>query len=257
MPETTFFCPRCKQSLGAPSEMAGEIISCPKCIVSLRVPNPKQNAVRVKERPKKAIGCMTFFVRVVEGIGLLLILALGIAIFVSNKQEKDKIAKMTPVERQAHEAEIAAQETRREAQRIQAQEEIEKEKWRKNEEEIKQKVLKIAERKEFVSKWDRMTEKDQMTYCDKLIESDLQKWESATEQWAKDAIRKKMNNPDSFKFVECTSHFVGYGRINVAITFRGTNAFGGVVTNREVIGYDFVFNPSKGEIECTKATFLE
>ena len=206
---------------------------------------------------KQDSGCLKIFVRTVEAIGLILFLIVAVALYRSGRQEKDKIAKMTPAEKQAYAAQKAEQEASRETQRLHEQKEVEKEKWRKNEEEIKQRAAEIAERKAFAEKWEQMAEKEQMAYCDKKMECDLNKWKAEAENAAVNSILEKMHNPDSFKLVERTSQFVGYGRINVAVTFRGTNPFGGVVTNKKVIGYDFVFNPLKGEIECAKATLLD
>lgn len=199
---------------------------------------------------KQDSGCLKIFVRTVEAIGLILFLIVAVALYRSDRQEKVKIAKMTPAERDAYVAEKAEREAARQA-------EAEREARRKNEDKLKQQAKENAERRAFAEKWSQMPEKEQMEHCDKILESSLSKWTDIAERNAIKSIREKMHNPDSFKLVSATSHFVGYGRINVAVTFRGTNPFGGVVTNRKVIGYDFVFNPLKGEIECTKATLLD
>jgi membrane-associated HD superfamily phosphohydrolase len=203
---------------------------------------------------KQDSGCLKSFMSTVKAIGLILFLIVVVALYRSDRQEKAKIAKMTPAERDAYMAEKAEREAAREAER---QAEAEREARLKNEDKLKQQAKENAERRAFAEKWSQMSEKEQMEYCDKILESSLSKWTDIAERGAIQSIREKMNNPDSFKEVSVTSHFVGYGRINVAVTFRGTNLFGGVVTNRKVIGYDFVFNPLKGEIECAKATLLE
>ncbi len=40
MPEITFDCPSCGQSLEAPAEYAGEEVACPNCQTTLTVPGP-------------------------------------------------------------------------------------------------------------------------------------------------------------------------------------------------------------------------
>lgn len=42
MPDITFNCPGCKQSLEAPEDMAGDIIECPTCGQQITVPQPAQ-----------------------------------------------------------------------------------------------------------------------------------------------------------------------------------------------------------------------
>jgi hypothetical protein len=198
----------------------------------------------------KENGCIKFFVRFIEAIGIILVIFVVVALYISNKEEKDKIAQMTPDQKKEYLLQKAEQEAKRESDRLQEKAEIEKAKQKKIDDEL-------AKRKAFAEKWSRMPEKEQMAYCDKLLQQDLTKWESEVKHKAVDNIREKLNNPDSFKLVECTSCFVGYGRINVLVTFRGTNAFGGVVTNQKSIGYDFVYNPLTDKIECKKATFLD
>lgn len=50
MTEISFLCPHCEQSLGAPSEMANEAITCPSCNKRLRVPSPTVQRKMPSER---------------------------------------------------------------------------------------------------------------------------------------------------------------------------------------------------------------
>lgn len=53
------------------------------------------------------------------------------------------------------------------------------------------------------------------------------------------AIKARMHNPDSYKHVKTVYSDSGYGKgLTIQTTFRGTNAFGGVVTNLAVAKVD-------------------
>lgn len=56
-------------------------------------------------------------------------------------------------------------------------------------------------------------------------------------------VKEKMNNPKSFEHVETTYENKGYKKgITVLMTYRGTNAFGAVVTNQVIADIDYKKN---------------
>lgn len=59
-----------------------------------------------------------------------------------------------------------------------------------------------------------------------------------------EAVKKSMNDPDSFEHIETQHVDKGSGDVAVTMMFRGKNAFGGKVVNRAVA----MVNPSSGEV---------
>ena len=51
MADNKFNCPSCKQSLEAPSDMAGQLVDCPSCSESIEVPLPPRAPVRANAQP--------------------------------------------------------------------------------------------------------------------------------------------------------------------------------------------------------------
>jgi hypothetical protein len=56
----------------------------------------------------------------------------------------------------------------------------------------------------------------------------------------KDAIKERLNNPDSFEHVETTyEDMPKHKGFKARMVYRGTNAFGGVVTNAVVATFNY------------------
>ncbi len=49
MPDITFACPHCRQSLEAPDDMAGETIACPACEQPIQLPQADGEPATVPE----------------------------------------------------------------------------------------------------------------------------------------------------------------------------------------------------------------
>lgn len=58
------------------------------------------------------------------------------------------------------------------------------------------------------------------------------------------AVKKSMNDPDSYEHIETSHVDNGTGDVAITMTFRGKNAFGGKVVNRAVA----MVNPDSGAI---------
>lgn len=63
-----------------------------------------------------------------------------------------------------------------------------------------------------------------------LIESAFSGWDGSQKNLV-ELVKKNMHNPKSFEHVETRFFDLGDSTIVVTMTYRGTNAYGGVVTN--------------------------
>jgi hypothetical protein len=52
------------------------------------------------------------------------------------------------------------------------------------------------------------------------------------------SVKQSLHNPDSYKFVDSESQVLENGGIDMTITYRATNAFGGVVTEQVAGTFD-------------------
>jgi hypothetical protein len=92
----------------------------------------------------------------------------------------------------------------------------------------KEKAKIIADKKKKAEK--KKKEKAKQKYQE-WIENQFSLWDGSN-TYLVDLVKENMNNPDSFKHVETRYVDKGQGKgIVVYMKYRGTNAFGGVVTN--------------------------
>ncbi|MFB2853507.1 DUF4875 domain-containing protein [Aeromonas allosaccharophila] len=95
----------------------------------------------------------------------------------------------------------------------------------------------------YESEQDKQAEKDKAFAKKAVIEARIKKLESQFSAWdgshrtLERAIKKSMNDPDSYEHVETTYRDLGDSLI-VSTTFRGKNGFGGVVKNTVVAQVD-------------------
>ncbi|MCX9105894.1 DUF4875 domain-containing protein [Aeromonas veronii] len=95
----------------------------------------------------------------------------------------------------------------------------------------------------YESKQDKQAEIDKVSAKKAVIEARIKKLESQFSAWdgshrtLERAIKKSMNDPDSYEHVETTYRDLGDSLI-VSTTFRGKNGFGGVVKNTVVAQVD-------------------
>lgn len=143
---------------------------------------------------------------------------------VSSKAEVENTDKETAKALKAAEKEAAKKEKEeakkeKEAKAAAAKLAAEEEKKKKEEEE---RLAKEAEEAEY--------NKPENVY-ERWVQAQFSAWDGSHTA-LKNAVKENMNDPKSFKHVETTySHKGNMEGIDVYMKFRGTNAFGGVVTN--------------------------
>jgi type IV secretory pathway VirB10-like protein len=166
----------------------------------------------------------------------------ALAAYHASPEYKAKVAK----EKAEEEAKLKAEEAKKKAEQIKkAKEEAKRkaeeiakkkaEEAKKAEEEKKAKIE--AEQQAKIAKIKKVGEE-----YNNWINSQFDPWDGSHIQLT-ELIKQNMNNPDSFKHVETTYTNLGlHVGIKVYETFRGTNAFGGVVTNQAIATVDYKTN---------------
>jgi hypothetical protein len=76
MPDMKFNCPKCGQSLEAPSDMAGEAVPCPSCQTPLKVPSPSVPKSSSTSSRQRARSSKRLLLSVFAGAAVVLALAL-------------------------------------------------------------------------------------------------------------------------------------------------------------------------------------
>ncbi|WP_144555443.1 hypothetical protein [Bacillus sp. X1(2014)] len=152
-------------------------------------------------------------------------------LFIALTPKDDKAPKKT----EAKQVQKTESEKKKEAEvkkSVKTPEQIAKEKARAEAEaKEKAKADAIKKQQEATKKKEAAIKKAHKKYQE-WIESLFSPWDGSIRE-VNDMIKENMNDPDSFKHVETRYSDLGFEKgIRFIVKFRGTNAFGGVVTNQ-------------------------